>query len=82
MSNFPSLTGKKLIKALRKAGFDVIRIRGSHHFLQHSDGRCTTVPVHSGETIGSGLLNQILKDSDMSREELLQITSIKVNYDC
>ena len=28
------------------------------------------VPVHSGETIGPGLLNRLLKDCDLTREEL------------
>jgi predicted RNase H-like HicB family nuclease len=45
-------------------------IKGSHHFLQHPDGRCTVVPVHRGEAIGRGLLAQILRDCDVSREEL------------
>jgi predicted RNA binding protein YcfA (HicA-like mRNA interferase family) len=73
MSTFPSITGMLLIRALRKLGFDVIRIKGSHHFLQHPDGRSTVVPVHRGETIGRGLMAQILKDCDISKEELQQI---------
>ena len=39
------------------------------HFLRHSDGRCTVVPVHRGETIGRGLLAQILRDCEITREE-------------
>lgn len=70
MTTFPSLTGTQLIKALRKLGFEVIRVKGSHHFLQHPDGRGTVVPVHRGETIGRGLLAQILRDCDLSRPEL------------
>ncbi len=35
--------------------------------------RCTVVPVHSGETIGPGLLLKILRDCDMSREELQRL---------
>ncbi|MEM8556926.1 MAG: type II toxin-antitoxin system HicA family toxin [Bacteroidota bacterium] len=69
MSKLPSLTGKKLIKALRRAGFAVIRIKGSHHFLRHDDGRTTVVPVHSGETLGSGLLSKILRDCELTRDE-------------
>jgi hypothetical protein len=30
-------------------------------------------PVHSGETIGPGLLYKILRDAHMSREELLEL---------
>jgi predicted RNA binding protein YcfA (HicA-like mRNA interferase family) len=70
MSTFPSVSGAQLIKALRKFGFEEIRVKGSHHFLRHPDGRCTVVPAHRGETIGRGLLAQVLRDCDLSREEL------------
>lgn len=70
MSQFPSVTGTRLIKALSRLGFAVIRVRGSHHFLRHPDGRCTVVPVHRGETIGPGLLARILRECDMTREDL------------
>jgi predicted RNA binding protein YcfA (HicA-like mRNA interferase family) len=73
MSTFPSLTAPKLIKALHKLGFELTRIKGSHHFLQHPDGRGTVVPVHRGETIGRGLLAQILRDCEISREELQEL---------
>jgi predicted RNA binding protein YcfA (HicA-like mRNA interferase family) len=48
----------------------VTRIKGSHHFLQHQDGRCTVVPVHRGESIGRGLFAQILSDCELSFEDL------------
>lgn len=67
---FPPLTGKQMLKALGRAGFVVDRVRGSHHFLRHADGRCTTVPVHVGEQIGPGLTRKILADCRMTREEL------------
>ena len=62
--------GRELIRALQRAGFSVIRINGSHHFMRHADGRATVVPVHAGETIGPGLLSQILRDTDLTRAEL------------
>ncbi|MDO9463045.1 MAG: type II toxin-antitoxin system HicA family toxin [Deltaproteobacteria bacterium] len=73
MSTFPSITGNRLIRALRKIGFEVVRTKGSHHFLQHPDGRCTVVPVHRGETIGRGLFAQILRDCDLTREEFQKL---------
>ena len=66
MTRIPRISGKKVIAALLKAGFQVVRVKGSHQFLQHSDGRCTVVPVHSGETIGVGLLSKILHDVELS----------------
>ena len=70
MTKLPALTGKTLIAALAKAGFEVIRIRGSHHYVRHPDGRTTVIPVHAGETIGSGLMAKILKDCELSRDDL------------
>lgn len=70
MSDFPALTGQRLVRALGILGFIDVRQKGSHHFLRHPDGRCTVVPVHSGETIGRGLLAQILRDCEITIEEL------------
>jgi len=69
MLRLPWLRGREVVAALRRAGFVVLRVKGSHHFLQHSDGRRTVVPVHSGETIGPGLLNKILKDVEVEAED-------------
>ena len=73
MSTLPALTGRQLIRALRKIGFEVFRTKGSHHFLRHPDGRCTVVPVHRGETIGRGLLAQILRDCEITCDELRKL---------
>ncbi|HAN74298.1 MAG TPA: hypothetical protein DCQ51_21475 [Planktothrix sp. UBA8407] len=70
MSKLPSLTGSEVIKALQKIGFVVARVKGSHHILIHPDGRRTVVPCHSGETIGTGLLSQILRDCQLTKDEL------------
>ncbi len=70
MTTFPSVTGSRLIRALKKFGFKIIRVKGSHNFLQHQDGRCTVVPLHRGESIGRGLLAQILRDCDITKDEL------------
>jgi predicted RNA binding protein YcfA (HicA-like mRNA interferase family) len=70
VTSFPAVKGKDLIAALRGQGFAVIRVKGSHHFIRHTDGRATVVPVHAGETLGPGLLASILRDIKMTREQL------------
>lgn len=70
MARLPRLRGREVVAALRRGGFVVLRVRGSHHFMQHTDGRRTVVPVHAGETIGPGLLNKILRDAEMEIDEL------------
>jgi predicted RNA binding protein YcfA (HicA-like mRNA interferase family) len=73
MSRAPRVTGPELIAALAKAGFGVVRVKGSHHFLRHQDGRGTVVPAHSGETIGLGLLHKILRDCQLTAEQLSEL---------
>lgn len=73
MSRSPRVTGQSLLDALGKAGFAVVHAKGSHRFLRHQDGRSTVVPVHSGETIGPGLLHKILRDCRLNAEELQRL---------
>ena len=68
----PKLTGKELGKIIEKFGFIYSHTTGSHMLYKHPDGRRTTIPYHSGEEIGPGLLNKIIKkDLGITREEFL-----------
>ncbi|MBN9663655.1 MAG: type II toxin-antitoxin system HicA family toxin [Acidobacteria bacterium] len=67
------MTGTDWIAALAKAGFRVLRAKGSHHFLRHEDGRSTVVPVHAGEILGPGLLHKILRDCHMTGDQLSEL---------
>jgi len=64
---------KKIIKLLSVLGFVIVRKRGSHVVMKHSDGRITVIPVHAGEEIGTGLLMKIIKDTGLSRDEFLKL---------
>jgi len=72
MTRLPRLTGKEAARALRRIGSDVVRTRGSHVFLKHPDGRVTTIPLHSRETLGPGLLRSILRDVELSVEDFIR----------
>jgi predicted RNA binding protein YcfA (HicA-like mRNA interferase family) len=39
VTRLPGISGKKLIGALKRLGFAIIRVKGSHHYLRHPDGR-------------------------------------------
>lgn len=73
MSRLKPVEAEKIIKALAKLGFQIIRQRGSHVVMKHPDGRVTVVPVHKGEDLGRGILRQIAKDVQISKEELARI---------
>ena len=72
MTRLPRLKGKEIIRILERAGFRQLRTKGSHTFVKHADGRATVVPVHSGEIIGPGLLRAILRDVEMSVDDLIE----------
>ena len=59
------VTPKELLKVLKKDGWYVDRIRGSHHMLKHinKDGR-VTVPVHK-EDLKPKTLHTILKQAGL-----------------
>ncbi len=73
MTRLPSLTGEEIIKALGRAGFQILRQRGSHVYLKHPDGRTTVAPIHKGESVGRGLMRKIMRDTDLSREEFQKL---------
>ena len=68
----PVLSAEKLIRILKKLGFEEIRQKGSHKYFKHRDGRATVVPVHPGRDIGRGLLRKILSEIEIDREEFLR----------
>ena len=69
MAKLPSVSGKKLIRALGKLGFVVVRQKGSHVILQR-ESNLITVPLH--DPIKKSTLNAILKQADVTLEELLE----------
>ncbi|MBM3513367.1 MAG: addiction module toxin, HicA family [Alphaproteobacteria bacterium] len=55
------MTPTEVLKIARRAGFEVVRQRGSHIVLQHPDGRMAVVAMHKGRDIPIGTLKQIEK---------------------
>lgn len=71
MPPFPRITGRELVRALERSGWVPVVQRGSHVQMKHPEraGR-VTVPIHSGETIGPGLLGSILAQAGITVEQL------------
>ena len=63
----------EVIAALQKAGFVIVRQKGSHVRLLHADCRVVTVPDHRGQDIGRGLLRKILRDAELTRAEFVEL---------
>ena len=66
----PAVNPRQLIRVLERRGWQLERVRGSHHVLVHPDERrAVTVPVHNRE-LKAGTLAAILRSAGISRDEL------------
>ena len=57
------MTGKELVKLLKKKGWVLDRITGSHHIMIKEGKRAVPVPVHGKRDLPKGLLNAIIKQT-------------------
>ena len=73
MTKLPrSLSGKTVIKALKKAGFYVKRQKGSHIILRR-DMPFAQVVVPDHKSIDTGTLANILDGADLMTEEFMTL---------
>ncbi len=71
MKRVPTIKAKVMVAFLKSQGFEKVRQKGSHKFFRHTDGRTATVPEHKGEDLGRGIMNKILKDIEVTKEDFL-----------
>ncbi len=73
MAKLPAnLPGQDLRKALERAGFVLVRQRGSHMVLRRESPKARVV-IPNHKTIRPGTLSQILKAADLTVEALLEL---------
>ncbi len=60
------MNGRELIKLLEQNGWQLVRIKGSHHVMKKEGiERQVSVPVHKGKDIPKGTCKQILKKAGL-----------------
>jgi predicted RNA binding protein YcfA (HicA-like mRNA interferase family) len=71
LTKLPQVSGDRVVRALQRAGFVVVRQSGSHVTLRHKDDatRRVTVPVHGGKPVTPGTMRAILRSAQLSVEE-------------
>lgn len=70
----PVVSGAQLVAALERAGYRVVRQKGSHVRLRADGGEAhkpLTVPLH--REVKPGLLRAILRDAGLSADELRKL---------
>ncbi|MBF0337177.1 MAG: type II toxin-antitoxin system HicA family toxin [Nitrospirae bacterium] len=69
----PRITAATAIKVLERIGFVFSRQSGSHKIYKNKEGRRATVPYHSGKILHQKTLSNILRDADLSVEQLKEL---------
>jgi predicted RNA binding protein YcfA (HicA-like mRNA interferase family) len=75
-NSLPCVTGQEAIRAFKKLGFTVDRIRSSHHIMKR-DGHLyvLTVPVHGSDDIKPGTLRSLIRAAGISVDEFCELLS-------
>ncbi|PYJ86121.1 MAG: hypothetical protein DME22_06460 [Verrucomicrobia bacterium] len=72
--HLPAVSGRELVRALRRAGFVLLRQKGSHVSMEKRTGDGywrTVVPMH--REIRPGTLSDILNQTGLTKEELAEL---------
>jgi predicted RNA binding protein YcfA (HicA-like mRNA interferase family) len=65
------VTGRQLCKVITQHGWELKRIRGSHHiFGQPGNPTILTVPIHGNKPLKIGTLLRLLKDAGLTEQDL------------
>ena len=70
MNRLPRVSDSEVVAALRRGGFELLRVRGSHHYLRMPlVSGLVVVPVHGNRIIPVGTPRSIVRQSSMSDDE-------------
>jgi len=69
------MKGREVLRKLKKVGFEIVRIKGSAHYLRNPrTGRLTSVHVHGNSDIPLGTLRAIvIEQAGLSPEEFNEL---------
>ena len=73
MPRLPRVTARQIIAVLEKAGFGLARQSGSHMIYKNAAGKRATVPFHASKILHPKVLKSILRDADISAEDLEEL---------
>lgn len=77
MPKLPRVTARKMVAALKRAGFVERRQTGSHLILRHPETKLmAVVPQHAG-TMGAHLTQSILRQAGLSAKDLRDLLGKK-----
>lgn len=71
MSRLPMISGDEFVRAVRKVGFEMDHMEGSHMILLNPSRKRLSVPRQ--RELGRGILRRLIEQAGLSREEFLSL---------
>ena len=68
----PRVTAEQILRVLHRLGFEEVRVSGSHRILRNAEGKRITLPYHTGQVLHPKILQNILRDANLSVDEFRQ----------
>ena len=66
-----SISGKRFCKVVEDHGWELQRVRGSHHiYARPGSPTILTIPVHGNRDLRTGTLGKLLRDSGIEEADL------------
>lgn len=70
MSRTPRVTAARLIRAVERRGFLLVRQSGSHKIYRDAAGKRLTIPMHAGKTLHPKIIKTVMTDAELTEEDL------------
>jgi predicted RNA binding protein YcfA (HicA-like mRNA interferase family) len=68
-----SIQARRMIRALVRLGYTLVRASGSHHVLVKAGRPRVVIPVHRGTVLKEGLARGILKDAGITEDDFFDV---------
>ena len=73
MPKLPTISGKDVIKALRKIGYELDHQTGSHMILRQNKEPCRRLTVPNHKEVAKGTLLAIMKQAGLTRDDFFRL---------
>ena len=73
MPKLPVVSGSRAARAFERAGWELVRVARSHHFVYKKPGSPAVLSIPDHKTLDRGLLRSLVRDSGMTVAEFVSL---------
>jgi predicted RNA binding protein YcfA (HicA-like mRNA interferase family) len=73
VSKLPRVSGREVVRAFARVGYEVDRQRGSHVVLRHRDPPHRRLVVPDHREVAKGTLRKLIREAGLTVDEFLEL---------